>query len=302
MNIALFTYSKDFVEQWKSVLTKVYAYDEYMNFLLVPSFFATSKTLSYLPLLNFTDRLNSQIDDLLELSKDNKFLIRTINPEYKDFKLNDTVTMRVDMSSLDSEHILKNIVHANTRRTIKQGLKRFDIKLVIGKEQNLIDDFFILFEKIMHKHGTPPISKKIFEVMNQELHQFEFYIFYYENVPIAGSIVFIDNELATLFWNCIDYNYSHTRIGYVSFWKIIENISNKYKEVKVLDFGRSSFGGATYKFKSGFGAVPVKIDLHQDSYEDVYTKYAFVSYIWKKLPSSFVNYLGPKLCKHLVDL
>ena len=83
--------------------------------------------------------------------------------------------------------------------------------------------------------------------------------------------------------------------------KVIAYITDNYNK-KIFDFGRSNYGGTTYKFKSQFGAVPIKIDIIKNKYENIYTKYSYATNIWKKLPKKVVDYIGPILCKYLVDL
>jgi len=80
----------------------------------------------------------------------------------------------------------------------------------------------------------------------------------------------------------------------------IDSLNNTNK--KIFDFGRSPYSKGTYNYKAQFGAKPVKIDIVTSQKSDIYLKYSLASNIWKKLPRKVVDYLGPKLCKYLVDL
>ncbi len=134
----IYTHSKEFINKWKNVLKELYNYEKYMDFVVVPSIFG-KKTLTYLPLLNYSDRLSDNIDDLLELAKDNNYQIRTLNPNYKDFKENDTVTMRLNLNA-DIDMIFNNSIKSKCRNQIRKAQKS-DISIKIGNEINLINDF-----------------------------------------------------------------------------------------------------------------------------------------------------------------
>ena len=100
-------HSSSFVQKWRLILVELYGYESYMEYLIVPSIIG-KKNLSYLPLLSYTDKEVSDIDNLVELGKESDYLIRAINETYIDFKDGDTVTMRLDLSSGSYDFIYKN--------------------------------------------------------------------------------------------------------------------------------------------------------------------------------------------------
>ncbi len=56
-----------------------------------------------------------------------------------------------------------------------------------------------------------------------------------------------------------------------------------------------------YKFKTGFGASPMKTDLLKPAQDDMYNKYRLASYVWGNFPIRYANYPGPNVCKRLVN-
>jgi len=294
-------YSPKFISQWKEVIKELYSYDEYMDFFVIKTF-TGRKILSYLPLLDFTDRENDGIGDLLELAKDNNYLIKVLNPRYIEFQENDPVTMHLNIGKSSIDDLFHTKFNRAIRKHINQSRRLYDIEVKIGNQQRLINEFYKLYQGIMYKHGSPAVDKRLFEIMNGVLTDINFYIFYYKTIPISGNIVFVDNNLATLYWNCIDYQYSYTKVGHYSHWAIISEIPIRYPNVNVIDFGRSAYGSNTFKFKSGFGAIPMKVDLLKPVQDDVYNKYRLASYVWRKLPIRYANHIGPHICKRLVDL
>lgn len=298
-SIKTLTHSSEFVEKWKLVLQEVYGYETYMDYMIVPSL-TGKKTLSYLPLLNYTDRLNSEVDDLLELGKDNPYQIRALNPEYHDFKENDTVDMRTDIKGLDPDLVFSGRLHRNCRRKVRQSINRNNFEVICARDVKLIDDFYPIFSKVMHKHGTPVNKKELFIKIVETL-DCDVLIVKLEGKPISASLILYDEKVAELYWNVIDYDFAETQIGYFSFWSCMEHVANK-GGFEVFDFGRSSYEGDTYRFKIQWGAEPVKIDIIKPNVENIYSKYELASKIWSRLPQKVTEIVGPRLCKYLADL
>lgn len=296
-----YTFSNKFVSKFKKVLVRLYDYEEYMDFLIVPSFFA-KKTLSYLPLLNYTDRTNKNIEDLLELTKENNFQIRILNFDYRDFKENDTVTMRLNIENKTTDEVFMSI-KSRCRNKIRNSIRKNNFTFKYGNSDLFINDFYTIFSNTMYKHGTPVFDKRLFYYLRDEFKENNIYYIAYDEYdkPIASMCMIFDEEIVWYPWGGVDGNFSKKLAGYFIYWKTLEEVVKK-GDFKIFDFGRSSFGGATYRFKSQFGAEPIKIDIISSQKEDVYSKYSLASSIWKKLPKNIVGFLGPKICKYLEDL
>lgn len=293
-------HSKGFMKQWQVMLQNIYGYESYMDYLIVPSLFGRKKILSYLHFLDFTDRLSNDIDDFLEIAKDNHYHIRTLNPNYSDFKKNDTVNMRLDISENNIDEIFSNKLHQNCRRKVRQSIKRNDFKITIGRDAHLIDDFYILFAKIMHRHGTPLNDKLFFTTMINDIDS-QVLIYKLGDDVVGASIIIFDGDISNLYWSVTDDDFIKTQIGYFSFWNAIKYVVEQ-RDCTVFDFGRSSYGGPTYKFKLQWGAKPIKVDIFSSNDKNVYSKYSLASSIWKKIPKPIVDFIGPKICKYLIDL
>ena len=292
-------FTQNFINKFKNILINLYEYDEYMEFLIVPSFFY-KKTLSYLPLLNYTDRTNKNIKDLLELAKDTDFQIRVLNFEYKNFKSNDTVTMRLDIENKNIDDLYSSL-KSKRRNLIKKSLKNNFI-FNYGNNNKFINDFYTIFSKTMHKHGTPVFDKKLFYYLRDEFKNNNiYYIAYEEEKPIAAMCMLFDENIAWYPWGGVDEDFSKKLAGYFIYWKTLENVVSQNK-FKIFDFGRSSYGGNTYKFKSQFGAEPIKIDIISNQDKNIYSKYDLAISVWQKLPKNLVDFIGPKICKYLEDL
>ena len=286
-------YSKKFVEKFKNILVNYYKYDTYMDFIIIP--FLWQKTLMYIPLLSYSDRKSNEIEDLLELAKDNDYQIRTLNFEYNQFKLDDTVTMRINVEDIDEtlDSLSKKTQH-NISKSLKQGFKD-----KYGNSDKMVEDFYQIYAKTMHRLGTPALEKKFFYVLKDEFKdKIEFHNFYDKDKIIAGTCNIMDEEIGMFEWLGMDKQYQKKNLGYFIYYTLIKKNKNG---LKILDFGRSAYQGGTYRFKNHFKMYPVKIDIFRPYEEDIYQKYQLASQIWKRLPFRVVNKMG-WICKYLKDL
>jgi len=292
-------HSQEFIARFVSVLQKTYNYELYMDFVVIPSLFSKPK-LSYVPLLSYSDKYSSEINDLKELAKENEYLIRVINPDYTDYKEGDTVTMRVTLES-NTEDYLMSVLTKKCRTKIRKTYKDFHYTLQNGRE--CIEDFYTILQKTYKNHGTPLMPKELFYNLYDEFQEnMLFCVVYDEHKTAAATMaVCIDNNLAYCPWGGVEAAFSKNFAGYFLYFEVLKTVAQQYN-VEVVDFGRSPYEGATYKFKKQFGCTPYKIDLIKSNNDDIYEKYQFASTLWKKLPCSITNTIGPKLTKYLVDL
>jgi len=294
-------FSKEFVCSFKQVIREFYSYEEYMDFLIVTSLWG-KKTLSYLPILSYTDRDIDSISDLLELSKENDYQIRVLNFNCTDFKNGDPVVMRIYIDGRGSDEILMENMKSKYRKTVKNSIRRNSFIFKSGNNEKYIEDFYTIYSGLMYNHGTPSLDKYLFFNLSEELSEDIVFYNVYDKKNIVGSFcLFFDNDLAYGAWGGIDKKYRDKLLGQFSYWNIIKDLADNRK-MKVFDFGRSSYGSGGYVFKYKFGAKAVKTEIVTSQRSDIYTKYSLASKIWKNLPKSTVDFLGPKLCKYLVDL
>jgi hypothetical protein len=291
------TFSFEFIEKWKFVLKRLYGYEFHEEFAIVPSLFG-KKTYSYLPLLNFTDRTSQKISDLFDKVKDKDYQIRVLNPGYKNFVEHDTVTMRIDLQKKDVEELFQTSVSKRNKRYIRGKISE---KIVVkkGNSPELIHDFYEIFVDVMHRHGTPVFSRKLFEIISENL-EATFYVLYEEASPKAAAVILDDRQLSWVPWSGTHSRYLDDRLSLFLYWETIKDAFHKKK--LIYDFGRSPYGSGTFIFKKRWGSVPVKIEIVQPKTGDIYKKYSYISRIWKKIPSGLARWIGPKVCKYLSDL
>lgn len=290
-------FSQDFISRWKTLLKKLYGYSFYEDFAVVPSLWRT-KTYSYLPLLNYTDRTSDQAETLLEKVEGRRYQLRLLNFSCSDFQENDPVTMRIDLQKKNTEELYSAVMSRRNRRYIRQ-LEKEKIVIKKGHSPDQVELFYDIFAEVMHRHGTPVFGRNLFSALAR-IFQTTFYVTFIKDQPVSAAVVLDDEDMSWIPWSGTSGRFLDSRPGLMMYWQTIKDAYVKKK--KVYDFGRSSYGSGPYVYKKRWGAVPVKIDILQPGKGNVYQKYGFASFLWKKLPHGTTLRLGPWICKYLSDL
>jgi FemAB-related protein (PEP-CTERM system-associated) len=166
--------------------------------------------------------------------------------------------------------------------------------------------FYEVFARNMRDLGTPVYSQRFFA---EVLHTF----------PDAAQIVLVQSGptivgggIALAFRNTLQVPWAASRREALPmcpnnrlYWELIQHaIKAGYR---IFDFGRSTPGGGTYKFKQQWGAVPVQLDweywtpdgkdipnLSPDN-----AKFKSAIAVWKRLPMAVTNWLGPWIVRNI---
>lgn len=290
-------HSTEFAQRWRGLLQSVYGYRCEGSWVAVPDIFGRT-TLSHLPLLNYSDLTPTQGHALLSSIEGQAFQVRCLDASVSEFAPDAPVTMRVDMSGLSAEQVFAQRVTSKCRNQIRKAQKS-PLRLVAGTDEALIQDFYRLFQRTMHRYGTPVFSRRLFEALPEHVST-RFCVAYADDEPVAGLCLVVDGDLAWVPWAASEPAHKAHCPNHLIYWDSMAHAAAL--GCKVFDFGRSPYKGATFSFKSDWGAQPVAIVFLSSQPADVYGKYGLASTIWKKLPIWLVNRLGPVLCRRLVDL
>ncbi|MBW2661972.1 MAG: GNAT family N-acetyltransferase [Deltaproteobacteria bacterium] len=130
-------------------------------------------------------------------------------------------------------------------------------------------------------------------------------IIYKENKPIACSLMVGFKHILENPWASALRKYSRLSPNMLLYWAMIEYAcDNGYS---LFDFGRSSPGEGTYKFKKQWGAEPEPLHWHYISINgksvinsaSKKSKFTKAIQYWQKLPVSVTKIIGPMIRKHI---
>lgn len=204
----------------------------------------------------------------------------------------------------EDEEVLWKGFKSKLRSQIKRPLKE-DLVVRIGGEE-LLDDFYRVFCVNMRDLGSPVHAKKL---MRHTLLAFgdkaRIFSVNKDSTPLAVSLVLSDGHLLANPWASSLREYSRMGANMLLYWEMLRY--GCQQGVDSFDFGRSTPGEGTHKFKLQWGARPeplywYSVQLQQQQHHSSSTqksRFGDLITLWKKLPLPVANFLGPLLRKHI---
>jgi len=205
----------------------------------------------------------------------------------------------VAASAEDLMRSFKAKLRSQIRRPVKDGLYA-----VVG-EIELLDDFYDVFARNMRDLGSPVHSKQFIKAVSEELSErSKFVIVYHGRKPLACSMMIGCGDTLENPWASALHQYSRMSPNMLLYWKMLEYAcDNGYA---YFDFGRSSQGEGTYRFKEQWGARP----------SPLYWSYILTGRFsvpgevegkgrqiatacWRRLPVPITRFMGPPIRKHI---
>ena len=170
----------------------------------------------------------------------------------------------------------------------------------------LLDDFYNVFARNMRDLGTPVYSKTWFEnILMEGTIKSTLIVVYMENKPVSTGFLVGSHETLEIPWASTIQSANTKNANMWMYRQILSfAINEKYK---YFDFGRSTLGAGTYKFKKQWGALAYahhwyyvlpegesKPELNPDN-----PKYKLVIFLWKLMPVWLTKIIGPHIIKHI---
>ncbi len=202
----------------------------------------------------------------------------------------------------------KSKLRSQIRKADKNGLN-----YIIGTDSSMIDDFYNVFSHNMRALGSPVHSKEWFiELQKHYQKRMLISIVYKDKVPIGAGVVLTTNSKASIPWASTKAEFNRLSPNMMLYWSFLKELSDN--GISEFDFGRSSFGEGTFKFKQQWGAQPAPLDWQEidlniensssekpienvDSGSNKLRK--VVESVWRKLPLQVTIFLGPKIRKYV---
>lgn len=175
----------------------------------------------------------------------------------------------------------------------------------IGGEEYL-HDFYSVFSRNMRDLGTPVYSRNFFRNI---LHCFpdncRIVVARLKQKPVAAAFLIGHRDTLEIPWASSLREVNHLGMNIFLYWEILKFAAEK--EYRYFDFGRSSKGSGTYRFKQQWGAIPRQTYWHYwlsngSTLPAINTgnpKYAIMINLWKRLPLSLSKLLGPPIVRNI---
>jgi FemAB-related protein (PEP-CTERM system-associated) len=177
---------------------------------------------------------------------------------------------------------------------------------VYFNESTALDEFYSVFSRNMRDLGTPVYSKSFFcSILDYFTKQSHIIVIKLDHRPVAAAFLLGHGDTLEIPWASTIREVNHYSINMLLYWEVLRfAIKKRYV---YFDFGRSSKGTGTYRFKQQWGAQPKPLYWHYwlknggdlPSLNPSNPKYALMINIWKRLPIPITNLIGPMVVKNL---
>jgi len=216
--------------------------------------------------------------------------------------------VRMLMSLPDSSKALFSSFKSKLRSQIRKAEKN-GLHYELGSKASMLDDFYQVFAHNMKALGSPVHAKKWFMALLRHYQDnMLISIVYKDKLAIGAGIVLIVGNKASIPWASTKAEFNRLAPNMMLYWSFLKHLSDN--NITEFDFGRSSYGEGTYKFKRQWGAQPVALDwqtidlatsqVAQSANQTGRGKLrAIVESIWRKLPVQVTIALGPMIRKYI---
>lgn len=216
----------------------------------------------------------------------------------KDHKVSMRLSLPNDFQALMKAFSSK--LRSQIRRPLKEGMTA----RIGGIE--LLDEFYGVFSRNMRDLGTPVYGKAFFRTILETFPKETAVcaVSWNGNVAAAG-LVYVFRKVMEIPWASSDRRYDRLSPNMLLYSTVLEYACQHGS--KVFDFGRSTVGSGTYRFKEQWGAQPHQLrwyywlahggDIPQLNPEN--PKYKAAIALWQHLPLPLANLVGPHIVKYL---
>jgi FemAB-related protein (PEP-CTERM system-associated) len=188
---------------------------------------------------------------------------------------------------------------AMVRKGIQRGL-RSEI------DANL-DRFFALYSDNVHRHGTPPQSKRYFEALQREFGKDAEVLTVVDQHgrPVSSVFTFYFRDEVLPYYAGDDEAARDLAANDFKYWELMRRACER--GYKLFDYGRSKRGTGSFDFKKnwGFEATPLNYEFVLFKGESIpennplNPKYRAFIAAWRKLPLPVANAVGPFIVRGL---
>lgn len=213
------------------------------------------------------------------------------------------VSMRLSLP-VNSGELWKSFpskLRSQVQRPIREGMYA-----KLGRVDS-IEDFYAVFAANMRDLGTPVYSKEFFRNILREFPASAWIctVCTKERRPVASAFLVGFKDAMEIPWASSLRSHNRYSPNMLLYWSVLQLACEK--GYKVFDFGRSTPGEGTYKFKEQWGAKPLPLYWHYwmkngDSLPELNPKnpkYRAAISLWKHMPVALTKLIGPSIVKNL---
>jgi serine/alanine adding enzyme len=214
----------------------------------------------------------------------------------------DKARMLLDLPA--SSSMLLGSFKSKLRSQINKAAKAGFAISVGGSE--LLEHFYNVFLVNMRDLGSPVHSPRL---MHHVLAEFgarcRIIVVYKSHEPVASALVIGLDKVLRNPWASSLRSYATLGPNMLLYQRMLEYACDQ--GYRVFDFGRSTIGEGTYKFKEQWGAMPVPLHWYYlslkgqplDPGTSGVNRLGIARHCWRQLPLMVTKIVGPRIRKHI---
>lgn len=213
------------------------------------------------------------------------------------------VSMKLNLPATSEE--LWNTFPSKLRSQIRRPQKEGMYPKLGGEEE--LNGFYEVFSINMRDLGTPVYPKIFFRNILNKFPGKTWICTIYSKYgdPVASGFLVGFKKVLEIPWASSLRCYNHFSPNMLLYWSSLKFACES--GYRVFDFGRSTPGEGTYRFKEQWGAKPIQLYWHYwlrnggqlPELNPKNPKYQLAIKIWKKLPIVLTKFIGPRIVKNL---
>lgn len=187
------------------------------------------------------------------------------------------------------------------RRMIRQGMKYGLSSKIEGIKD--LENFYYIYAKNVRDLGSPVYPLAFFRALMENFGDSFILSVWKNGKMVAGVLTFVFKDTVMPYYGGGLREYFEYAINDFMYWSLMKYSCEM--GYKVFDFGRSKKDTGSYHFKRHWGFEPKELNYQcylvnakdTPNVSPVNPKYKLFINIWKRLPLTFTNWLGPKLIR-----
>jgi FemAB-related protein (PEP-CTERM system-associated) len=210
------------------------------------------------------------------------------------------VVRQVEPDTEKMWRLLHHKVRTDIRKALKSGLVA-----EFGREE-LLDDFYKMFTENMRNLGTPSYGRNFFQhILRAFPVDSHICIVRHGSNAVAASLLTAYRDTVEAAWSSSLRSYRSMKPNMLLYWELLCFAGkNGYRN---FDFGRSSIGSGTHRFKMQWGSQEVPLfwlywlrdgsDLPELNPQN--PRYRMALWGWQRLPLALTKLVGPRIARCL---
>jgi len=195
----------------------------------------------------------------------------------------------------------KSKLRSQVRKAEKNG-----VTFLEGNTEEHRRAFYHVMQVNMHQLGSPVHSRRWFEaVLDCYGNRARLGLVEYDGTVVGGAIILLNGLMVSVPWASTLPEYNHLSPNMLLYWGLLSIAAESGH--KVFDFGRSTIGEGTYRFKKQWGAEPLALDwqvlnngeLNPVTWGETGGRRDQVADVWRRMPAALVNLMGPMLRRYI---